>query len=97
MFKGSSSYVGVFPVFNHVTCLISGAIHVYLTKLPILGHANATKVAYLTSLREVTVVDEVTQERAIKVPSPVEPNFMAIGPYHLAVGMNNRVWFCSFR
>lgn len=75
---------------------IPGAIHVYLTKLPILGDAFGTKIAYLTSLREVTVVDEVNQERQMKVPTHIEPSFMAIGPYHLAVGMNNRAWFCSF-
>lgn len=23
----------------------------------------------------------------------VEPNFLAVGLYHLAVGMNNRAWF----
>ena len=23
----------------------------------------------------------------------VEPSFVGIGPYHLAVGMNNRAWF----
>lgn len=23
----------------------------------------------------------------------MEPGFLALGPYHLAAGMNNRVWF----
>ncbi len=32
----------------------------------------------------------------MKVPTHIEPSFMAVGPYHLAVGMNNRVWICSF-
>ena len=36
-----------------------GAVHVYLTKLPILGAAYNTRVAYLTSLLEVTVQDNV--------------------------------------
>ena len=36
-----------------------GNLHVYLTKLPILGSAYQTKVAYLTSLLEVTLVDQV--------------------------------------
>ena len=73
-----------------------GAIHVYLTKLPILGDASGTKVAHLTSLREVTVIDEISQERPLKVNTHIEPNFVAVGPYHLAVGMNNRAWFSTF-
>lgn len=72
-----------------------GAVHVYLTKLPILGSAHITRLAYLTSLREITVLDEVNKERAIKVATTVEPNYLAVGPFHLASGMNNRVWFCS--
>lgn len=33
------------------------------------------------------------QERPLSVDIIVEPNFVALGPYHLAVGMNNRAWF----
>lgn len=36
-----------------------------------------------------------TQEAAVTVAVEVEPNFIAVGPYHLAVGMNNRAWFYS--
>lgn len=72
-----------------------GAIHVYLTKLPVLGSANGTRLSYLTSLREVTVIDNVIQERPLSVDIIVEPSFVALGPYHLAVGMNNRAWFYS--
>ncbi|XP_031560697.1 WD repeat-containing protein 19-like [Actinia tenebrosa] len=70
-----------------------GAIHVYLTKLPILGNSCGTKMAYLTSLREVTIFDSIAQERPLSVDIVVEPTFVALGPYHLAVGMNNRAWF----
>lgn len=35
------------------------------------------------------------QEAAVTVAVEVEPNFIAVGPYHLAVGMNNRAWFYS--
>ncbi|XP_070253925.1 WD repeat-containing protein 19 [Myotis yumanensis] len=70
-----------------------GSLHVFLTKLPILGDACSTRIAYLTSLLEVTVANPVEGELPIAVSVDVEPNFVAVGLYHLAVGMNNRAWF----
>ena len=35
-------------------CLSIGALYVYLTKLPVLGDACGTRIAHLTSLREVS-------------------------------------------
>lgn len=40
-----------------------GRLHVYLTKLPILGHSCGTRLAYLTSLLEVTVANQVEKVR----------------------------------
>lgn len=37
----------------------SGTLHVFLTKLPILGGSFGTRLAYLTSLLEVTVSNQV--------------------------------------
>ncbi|XP_031991730.1 WD repeat-containing protein 19 isoform X1 [Hylobates moloch] len=70
-----------------------GSLHVFLTKLPILGDACSTRIAYLTSLLEVTVANPVEGELPITVSVDVEPSFVAVGLYHLAVGMNNRAWF----
>ncbi|KAG8453594.1 hypothetical protein GDO86_000286, partial [Hymenochirus boettgeri] len=70
-----------------------GSLHVFLTKLPVLGDTCGTKIAYLTSLLEVTVTNSVDGELPITISVEVEPNFVAVGPYHLAVGMNNRAWF----
>ncbi|XP_044536014.1 WD repeat-containing protein 19 [Gracilinanus agilis] len=70
-----------------------GSLHVFLTKLPVLGDNCNTRIAYLTSLLEVTVANPVEGELPITVSVEVEPNFLAIGLYHLAVGMNNRAWF----
>ncbi|XP_038055636.1 WD repeat-containing protein 19-like isoform X2 [Patiria miniata] len=70
-----------------------GYLYVYLTKLPVLGDSQGTRLAFLTSLLEVTVVNQVEQEPSIPINIEVEPNFVALGPYHLAVGMNNRAWF----
>ncbi|OWK54679.1 WD repeat-containing protein 19 [Lonchura striata] len=67
-----------------------GSLHVFLTKLPILGDACSTRIAYLTSLLEVTIANH---ELPVTVSVEVEPSFVAIGVYHLAVGMNNRAWF----
>lgn len=36
-----------------------GTLHVFLTKLPILGGSFGTQLAYLTSLLEVTVSNQV--------------------------------------
>lgn len=44
-------------------------------------------------LYQVTIQDTVNGEQALTVPIDVEPSFVALGPYHLATGMNNRVWF----
>ncbi|XP_040191059.1 WD repeat-containing protein 19 [Rana temporaria] len=70
-----------------------GSLSVFLTKLPILGDTSGTKIAYLTSLLEVTVCNLVEGELPITVSVEVEPNFVAVGSYHVAVGMNNRAWF----
>lgn len=29
----------------------------------------------------------------VSVTTEMEPSFLGIGPYHLAVGMNNRIWY----
>uniref|UniRef100_A0A8C9BC88 WD repeat domain 19 n=2 Tax=Phocoena sinus TaxID=42100 RepID=A0A8C9BC88_PHOSS len=70
-----------------------GSLHVFLTKLPVLGDACSTRIAYLTSLLEVTIANPVEGELPVTVSVDVEPNFIAVGLYHLAVGMNNRAWF----
>nr|XP_020479849.1 WD repeat-containing protein 19 isoform X2 [Monopterus albus] len=70
-----------------------GAVHVFLTKLPILGDSFGTRLAYLTSQLEVTVSNQVERESPVTIEVEVEPTFIAVGPYHVAVGMNNRAWF----
>ncbi|XP_076359241.1 WD repeat-containing protein 19-like isoform X2 [Tachypleus tridentatus] len=70
-----------------------GSVHVYLTKLPVLGDSYGTRLAYLTSLLEVSITNIVEQEIPVSLRVEVEPGFLALGPYHLAVGMNNRAWF----
>ncbi len=41
----------------------SGTLSVYLTRLPVLGDSWQNKIAVLTSLTEITVINEVEQVR----------------------------------
>ena len=41
----------------------SGNLHVYLSSLPILGGASGTRIAVLTSLLEVTIMDYLRKVR----------------------------------
>ncbi|XP_002400651.3 WD repeat-containing protein 19 [Ixodes scapularis] len=71
----------------------SGSLHVFLTKLPALGNSLGHRYAYLTSLYEVTVASVTEPELQMTVKVDIEPGFIALGPFHLVVGMNNRAWF----
>ncbi|XP_054709280.1 LOW QUALITY PROTEIN: WD repeat-containing protein 19-like [Uloborus diversus] len=70
-----------------------GNLHVYLTKLPVLGCAFNQNLAFLSSLYEVSVYSGVNKGDVKKLKIDIEPKFIALGMYHLAIGMNNRAWF----
>ncbi|RLN52430.1 hypothetical protein BBJ29_007206 [Phytophthora kernoviae] len=76
-----------------------GVVLNYLARMPRIHDHYGHYVAYLSSLRELSVVDTRRNETgssssgAIRISLSVEPSFVAIGPRHVAVGMNNRVWF----
>lgn len=73
--------------------LKNGGLVTFLVQLPQLGHSYNTKIAYLTSLLQVTVVNNVEEEPPLVIDCPIEPLFLTIGPTSIAMGMNNRVWF----
>lgn len=50
----------------------SGAVHIYLTRLPVLGDSYRTKVAFLSSLSEVTVTNDAEQVRRIRIQSGIK-------------------------
>ncbi|KAG7395718.1 WD repeat-containing protein 19 [Phytophthora boehmeriae] len=76
-----------------------GTVLNFLARMPRIHDHYGHYVAYLSSLRELSVVDTRRNETgssssgAIRISLSVEPSFVAIGPRHVAVGMNNRVWF----
>ena len=47
----------------------------------------------LVSLRELIIKDEVNEKIIARFSIDIEPSFVALGPEHVAVGMNNRVWY----
>lgn len=75
----------------------SGTIHIYLSQLKILGDSYGTSLAFLSSLLEVTVfnVHEEVHDSVIIIRVEIEPSHIAIGPFHLAVAMNNKIWLYS--
>ncbi|CAK4724993.1 unnamed protein product [Aphanomyces euteiches] len=70
-----------------------GVIQTFLARMPNIHDHFGNYVAFLSSLREITVVDILGRDNPIHIQVSIEPSFIAIGPRHVAVGMNNRVWF----
>lgn len=82
-----------------------GGLFVYVCQLVALCAVAAPRLAVLSSLAEVTLYADVTasdgssnnsgvrQSGAHIVSLEIEPTFLALGPRHMACGMNNHVWF----
>ena len=72
----------------------NGTIFNFLTRMPTVFDCHGSRVAYMSSLREMTVKDTRNLSAGlVSLPVSVEPSFVALGGSHVAVGMNNRVWF----
>lgn len=71
----------------------AGNIYNFLAKMSVLFAANKTSIGYLSSLREVSVVDAIKRARPVDVTVKLEPSILALGPKHVAAGMNNRVYY----
>lgn len=70
-----------------------GVIQNFLARMPKIFDHYGNYVAYLSSLRELSIVDVLGRDQPIHIAVSIEPFFVAIGPRHVAVGMNNRVWY----
>ncbi|KAJ3028907.1 UNVERIFIED_CONTAM: WD repeat-containing protein 19 [Siphonaria sp. JEL0065] len=76
----------------------SGNVYTYLSKLPVVGASSGTVVAYVTALREITIVDQnksgfTGMTFMYKKEIEFEPSIVAIGPTYFAAGMNSRMNF----
>lgn len=73
-----------------------GMVYTYLAKLPTVGAATDSRLAYLTSLQEMTVLNEEHDPPLkSKIKLTVEPSTIAVGPFHAACAMNNSAWSVS--
>ncbi|KAK6619206.1 hypothetical protein RUM44_003588 [Polyplax serrata] len=73
-----------------------GSIHVHLSTLPMVHDVCNFKIAILSSINQIAVYEfseDDSKPVLNTVESPVEPEFIALGQYHLATGLNNRAWF----
>lgn len=73
-----------------------GSIHVHLSTLPIINDVCNLKIAVLSSISLITIYEfsEDSNKPVLNnLELPVEPEFIALGQYHLCTGVNNRAWF----
>ncbi|XP_065347097.1 WD repeat-containing protein 19 [Cloeon dipterum] len=76
-----------------ISASCTSGIAVFLACLPTVAAADSSRAAILTSLSEVSVTEPNFQEPLSSVRLAVEPSWVAVGPAHVAAGMNNRAWF----
>ena len=72
-------------------CSNNGTLYVYLTELNVLGASCSNRLAFLSSLNEVTLFETgTTKNDTKKIQLKMEPTFLGLGPYHFCSGINNR-------
>ncbi|CAI4229712.1 unnamed protein product [Auanema sp. JU1783] len=75
---------------------VSGAVSVYLTRMPVLTAARGDIIAILTSLSQITVHREGDRNKTRVIEAAVEPTLIAVGPLYAAVATNNKIWFYEY-
>jgi len=71
----------------------SGNVYNFLAKMAALNAYYKSTIAYLSSLREVSVMDSIRRTRPVDITLKIEPTVLALGARHIAAGMNNRVYY----
>ncbi|XP_048517184.1 WD repeat-containing protein 19 [Dendroctonus ponderosae] len=74
-----------------------GSVNVYISHMQLLSSVCPPRVAILSSLTEVSLYsyssDNKQKLKPVFVNLPIEPSFIGVGQFHMAAGMNNRIWF----
>lgn len=72
----------------------AGDVFNFLARMPTVHASFGPCVAFLSSLRQVSVVDVARSgDKPLNVPVSIEPTIVGLGPAHVAVAMNDRVIF----
>nr|CAD2134651.1 unnamed protein product [Meloidogyne enterolobii] len=75
----------------------SGALCVYLTRLPMVASASPSFIAVLASLSEISIYQDGNISPAQSLNIKVEPSIIAAGSKHIAIVLNNKAWFYEIR
>ncbi|XP_050295176.1 WD repeat-containing protein 19 [Anthonomus grandis grandis] len=73
-----------------------GSINVYVSHMQLLTAVCPPRIAILSSLTEVSLYSYSSEKDKLKplfVNLELEPAFIGVGQYHMAAGMNNKIWF----
>lgn len=62
----------------------------FLAALPAVYASCGPRLAHLISLRELAVADVASGAPSTRLEVGCEPAFCAVGPAHVAVGLNNQ-------
>lgn len=71
----------------------SGLLSCHMVALPAVYGIHKHLLMHLTSLLEAVVVDVPTRNQICRAELAAEPALCGIGPRHMAVGINNQVWY----
>ncbi|CAM9385562.1 unnamed protein product, partial [Hapterophycus canaliculatus] len=72
----------------------AGDVFNFLARMPTVHASFGPCVAYLSSLRQVSVLDAARSgDKPLSVSVAIEPTIVGLGPAHVAVAMNDRVIF----
>ena len=76
-------------------------VYAFLSRLPLIGGSCSNRVAFLSSLTEVSVhsLDSSSKdsgcEDSMTIRLETEPSVIAVSSDHVAAVMNNKAWFYS--